>query len=249
MRSEDAHGIFSVVRVDESRLRVLNNRTDLVYLYGDPITQYVQESQAFLPILYAPKLEKALVIGSGYGITAGAFSPVAEVSSIDAVEIVPALVEHADAVQPGQSRLLFSNPRVKIHVTDGRHFLATTTERYDIISINVSEAYLPGSSSLFSSEFYELAKSRLKPGGVLAQHIFGPDMVLAVPRHPRGVPVREGHPCVRGRADGDRVGGAAAAASARAVHAALRRGACAVWDDRHNKDGLAGFERLVAAGG
>ena len=65
VRSEDAHGIFSVVRVDESRLRVMNNRTDLVYLYGDPITQYVQETQAFLPILYAPKLEKVLNIGLG----------------------------------------------------------------------------------------------------------------------------------------------------------------------------------------
>ncbi|KFA87676.1 fused MFS/spermidine synthase [Archangium violaceum] len=173
--SEDAHGIFSVVRMDEGRLRVLNNRTDLVYLYGDPTTQYVQESQAYLPILYAPQLEKVLNIGSGYGITAGAFSRVAEVRSIEAVEIVPALVEHANLFSPGNHRY-FDNPRVQVHVTDGRHFLATTPDRYDIISINVSDPYLPGSSSLFSREFYEMARSRLKPGGVLAQHIFGPDV-------------------------------------------------------------------------
>jgi spermidine synthase len=173
--SEDAHGIFSVVRMDAGRLRVLNNRTDLVYLYGDPTTQYVQESQAYLPILYAPQLERVLNIGSGYGITAGAFSRVAEVRSIEAVEIVPALVEHANLFSPGNHRY-FDNPRIQVHVTDGRHFLATTPERYDIISINVSDPYLPGSSSLFSSEFYEMARSRLKPGGVLAQHIFGPDI-------------------------------------------------------------------------
>ncbi|HYI02112.1 fused MFS/spermidine synthase [Hyalangium sp.] len=175
VRTEDAHGIFSVVRMDEGRLRVLNNRTDLVYLYGEPSTQYVQESQAFLPILYAPKLEKVLNIGSGYGITAGAFSRVAEVGSIEAVEIVPALVEHAKLFSPG-NRDYFSNPRVRIHITDGRHFLATAKERYDVISINVSDPYLPGSSSLFSHEFYELTRSRLAPGGVMAQHIFGPDM-------------------------------------------------------------------------
>jgi len=175
VRSEDAHGIFSVMRMDEGKLRVLNNRTDLVYLYGDPSTQYVQESQAFLPILYAPKLEKVLNIGSGYGITAGAFSRVAEVKSIEAVEIVPALVEHAKLFSPGNHDY-FTNPRVQIHITDGRHFLATTAERYDIISINVSDPYLPGSSSLFSHEFYELTRSRLGPGGVMAQHIFGPDM-------------------------------------------------------------------------
>jgi spermidine synthase len=175
VRSEDAHGIFSVVRVDEKRLRVLNNRTDLVYLYGDPSTQYVQESQAFLPILYAPKLERALVIGSGYGITAGAFTRVAEVKAIEAVEIVPALVENAKLFSPGNHDY-FKDPRMQIRITDGRHFLATTPERYDVISINVSDPYLPGSSSLFSREFYELARSRLTPGGVLAQHIFGPDM-------------------------------------------------------------------------
>ncbi|AKJ02070.1 spermidine synthase [Archangium gephyra] len=173
--SEDAHGIFSVVRMDAGRLRVLNNRTDLVYLYGDPTTQYVQESQAYLPILYAPQLERVLNIGSGYGITAGAFSRVAEVRAIEAVEIVPALVEHANLFSPGNHRY-FDNPRIQVHVTDGRHFLATTPERYDIISINVSDPYLPGSSSLFSREFYEMARSRLKPGGVLAQHIFGPDI-------------------------------------------------------------------------
>lgn len=175
VRSEDAHGIFSVMRMDEGKLRVLNNRTDLVYLYGDPITQYVQESQAYLPILYAPKLEKVLNIGSGYGITAGAFTRVAEVKSIEAVEIVPALVEHANLFDPGNHRY-FDNPRVKVHVTDGRHFLATTPERYDIISVNVSDPYLPGSSSLFSREFYEMARDRMTPGGILAQHVFGPDI-------------------------------------------------------------------------
>ena len=83
--------------------------------------------------------------------------------SIDAVEIVPALVEHAKLFSPGNHDY-FTNPRVQIHVTDGRHFLATTPERYDIISINVSDPYLPGSSSFFSREFYELARSRLSPG-------------------------------------------------------------------------------------
>ncbi|MFL5350248.1 MAG: fused MFS/spermidine synthase [Hyalangium sp.] len=246
VRSEDAHGIFSVVRVDETKLRVLNNRTDLVYLYGDPSTQYVQESQAFLPILYAPKLEKVLVIGSGYGITAGAFSRVSEVSSIDAVEIVPALIENAKLFSPGNHDY-FSNPRVQIHVTDGRHFLATTTERYDIISINVSDPYLPGSSSLFSHEFYELARSRLKPGGVLAQHIFGPDIaslyhgIHEVFPHVKGIP-----------AYGN---GLTIIASAEPLQPHQRELFMQHYDEGRAllgtigiKDGLAGFERLVLLG-
>ncbi|WP_224243802.1 fused MFS/spermidine synthase [Hyalangium gracile] len=246
VRTEDAHGIFSVVRVDDSKLRVLNNRTDLVYLYGDASTQYVQESQAFLPILYAPKLEKALVIGSGYGITAGAFSRVAEVGSIEAVEIVPALVEHAKLFSPGNHDY-FSNPRVQIHVTDGRHFLATATERYDIISINVSDPYLPGSSSLFSREFYALARSRLKPGGVLAQHIFGPDMASLY----HGI--REVFPHVKGiPAYGN---GLTVIASVEPLQPHQRElfmqrydGGRALLGTIGIQDGLAGFERLVLMG-
>ncbi len=246
VRSEDAHGIFSVVRMDEGKLRVLNNRTDLVYLYGDPSTQYVQESQAFLPILFAPKLEKVLNIGSGYGITAGAFSRVAEVNSIEAVEIVPALVEHAKLFSPGNHDY-FSNPRVRIHITDGRHFLATTPDRYDIISINVSDPYLPGSSSLFSREFYELARSRLQPGGVLAQHIFGPDMASLY----HGI--REVFPHVKGiPAYGN---GLTVIASVEPLQPHQRElfiqrydGGRALLGTIGIQDGLAGFERLVVLG-
>jgi spermidine synthase len=246
VRSEDAHGIFSVVRMDEGRLRVLNNRTDLVYLYGDPITQYVQESQAYFPLLYAPKMEKVLNIGSGYGITAGAFSRVAEVRSIEAVEIVPALVEHANLFSPGNHRY-FDNPRIQVHVTDGRHFLATTSERYDVISINVSDPYLPGSSSLFSREFYELARARLRPGGVLAQHIFGPDIaslyhgihevfphVKAIPAYGNGLTLIASVEDLQPHQ--------------REVFLRQYDEGRALFDPIGLKEGLAGFEKLVALG-
>jgi spermidine synthase len=246
VRSEDAHGIFSVIRATAGRLRVLNNRTELVYLYGDPITQYVQESQAFLPILYAPRLDRVLNIGSGYGITAGAFSRVAEIGSIDAVEVVPAIVEHAKLFSPG-NRDYFSNPRVRIHITDGRHFLATTPERYDIISINVSDPYLPGSSSLFSREFYEMARSRLQAGGVLAQHIFGPDIVSLYHGLRDVFPYVKGIPAYNN--------GLTVIASMEPLQPRQRELFMRRYDEGRAllggigiADGLAGFEKLVAAG-
>jgi spermidine synthase len=202
--SEDANGIFNVVRAGEGRLRVVNNRTDLVYLFGDPVTQYVQESQAYLPSLYAPRLDRVLNIGAGYGITAGAFIAIDEVAHVDAVEIVPAMVENAGLFSSG-NRNYFHHPRVRVVVEDGRYFLATRPERYDIISVNVSDPYLPGATSVFSREFYELVRTRLSPGGVLAQHIFGPDIaslyrglagvfpyVKAIPSYDNGLTVVAG---------------------------------------------------------
>jgi len=172
---EDEHGIFSIERLDGGFLSVRNNATELVFHYGRPITQYVQESEAHFPMLVAPSYRRVAVIGSGYGITAGAFGRY-PVERIDAVEILPLIVKHAAYFEEGTHRY-DRNPKIRVHVADGRHFLAGSRERYDIISINVSDPYLPGSSSLFSREFYELVKQKLEPGGIVCQHIFGPDIV------------------------------------------------------------------------
>jgi spermidine synthase len=172
---EDAHGVFNVVR-SPTGLRAVNNTTDLVYVYGTHITRYVQETQAYVPALFAADLEAALNIGVGYGITVGGLTRIRQIRHIDAVEIVPALIDHAALFSEGNYRY-YDDPRVTVHVTDGRHFLATSPSRYDIMSVNLTDPYLPGCSSFFSKEFYDLARSRLKPGGVFCQQIFGPDVV------------------------------------------------------------------------
>lgn len=172
---EDAYGIFTIARTRDGFLSVRCNATELVYLFGDPSTQFVQESQAHFPLLFARQRQEVLVIGSGYGITAGAAGRWPGVSHIDAVEILPLMVAHADRFSSGNHEY-HHNPRISVHVADGRHFLAASPKKYDVISINVSDPYLPGSSSLFSTEFYELVTRTLNPDAVVCQHLFGPDV-------------------------------------------------------------------------
>jgi predicted membrane-bound spermidine synthase len=172
---EDQHGIFTIRELEGGFLSVRNNATELVYDYGRPSTQYVQESQAHLPMLVASRYRSVAVIGSGYGITAGTFGQY-PVERVDAVEILPLMVANGDYFARGAYDYL-RNPKIETHVAEGRHFLASAPEPYDIISINVSDPYLPGSSSLFSTEFYRLVKSKLNPGGIVCQHVFGPDIV------------------------------------------------------------------------
>ena len=68
--------------------------------------------------------------------------------------------------------------KVRVEVGDGRHFLLRENLQYDIISLNVSDPHLPGGSTLFHREFYDLAKRHLKPGGVIIQHIFGSERAI-----------------------------------------------------------------------
>jgi len=175
VRKEDAYGIFQVVRLPDRTLRVTENKTTLVYYLGAFSTSYVQQMQGHLGVFFNPTARRALVLGSGYGITAGALSTYPQLEQIDAVEIIPAMVESADLFMPfnlGYHR----NPRVHVVVDDGRHFLARSAERYDIISINVSDPRLPGASSFFHTDFYEIVKRHLNPGGVVLQHAFGTEV-------------------------------------------------------------------------
>jgi len=78
----------------------------------------------------------------------------------------------------GFSRVHNEMTKVRVLVGDGRHFLLRENAQYDIISLNVSDPHLPGGSTLFHREFYELAKRHLKPGGVVIQHIFGSECAV-----------------------------------------------------------------------
>jgi predicted membrane-bound spermidine synthase len=179
MRVEDEWGVFQVAGLSDGRLRVTHNRTELVFLAGDFSTSYVQQMQGHLASFMRSQARAALVLGSGYGITAGALAANPGLQSIDAVEILPAMVAAADLFEP-YNLSYHRQPRVKVFVDDGRHFLARSDQKYDIISINVTDPHLPGGSSLLHADFYQVAKRHLNAGGVVVQHASGIDVKVVL---------------------------------------------------------------------
>lgn len=178
-RREDEYGVMQVVRRPDGLIRVTNNRTELIYHLGLALTSYVQQMQGHLGVFYRPEAKSALVLGSGYGITAGALARHPGLERIDAVEIIPGMVEAADLFEP-YNYAYHRDPRVHVHVDDARHFLASSDRLYDIVSINVSDPHLPGGSALFHADFYEVVKRHLRPGGVVIQHAFGSDRDIVI---------------------------------------------------------------------
>ncbi|MDC1287346.1 hypothetical protein N8198_05625 [Gammaproteobacteria bacterium] len=177
VEEEDAHGLFRVTRLGNGNLRVTNNRSELIYHLGAFSTDYVQQMQGHLGMHFNPDAVTALVIGSGYGITAGALALYDGIERVDAVEILPAMVSSAKLFEPNNFSYHRSD-KVRVQIGDGRHFMLRENRQYDIISLNVSDPHLPGGSTLFHLEFYELAKLHLKPGGVVIQHIFGSERAV-----------------------------------------------------------------------
>jgi predicted membrane-bound spermidine synthase len=127
-----------------------------------------------VPALLHPNPKDVLVIGLGVGATLYGVSLDRRIGSIDCVEICAGeigLLKGLRGRNVSEIDQLFSDPRIRITVQDGRKFLLDTMSRFDLI---VSDTLLPRSAysgSLYSLEFYELVRRRLKPGGLFAQWV------------------------------------------------------------------------------
>lgn len=129
-----------------------------------------QQLVGHLPLLVHPAPRDVLVIGLGTGVTAGAVLRHG-VRRLDIVEIEPAVVEAAGRFFGEANGHALLDPRARTLVADGRNFLLTTSERYDVIVSEPSNPWISGLASLFSEEFFRLARARLEPGGLMVQWI------------------------------------------------------------------------------
>jgi spermidine synthase len=112
-----------------------------------------------------------LVIGCGAGITAGAVSIDPRVERETIVEIEP-LVPRAAAKYFAEPNFnVLRNPKVQIRIDDGRHYLLTTQERFDGITIDPLDPWVKGAANLYTQEFLEVMKQHLNPGGVVTIYV------------------------------------------------------------------------------
>ncbi len=130
----------------------------------------ITKAMAHLPLAFCQnKPESALVICFGMGTTFR--SMMSWDINTTAVELVPS-VKAAFGFYYTDAQELLNNPKGKVVIDDGRRFLARTSETYDVITIDPPPPIeTAGSSLLYSDEFYELVKKRLKKGGILQQWI------------------------------------------------------------------------------
>ncbi|MEO6569505.1 MAG: fused MFS/spermidine synthase [Opitutaceae bacterium] len=111
--------------------------------------------------------KKVLVIGCGAGVTAGAASIGPNVEELHIAEI-EALVPKFVARHFGEHNYnVVDNPKTKIHIDDARHFLISTKEKFDAITSDPFDPWVKGAATLYTAEFWELAKKKLNPGGVI----------------------------------------------------------------------------------
>jgi predicted membrane-bound spermidine synthase len=140
----------------------------LVNGYGMTSLTPITKVMAHLPLAFLDRPpQNALVICFGMGTTFRALhSWGIPVTAAELVPSVPRMIGfyHSDGLS------VVASPLSHIVIDDGRRFLERTAEQYDVITIDPPPPVeAAGSSLLYSEEFYQIAKRRLRPGGILQQ--------------------------------------------------------------------------------
>jgi predicted membrane-bound spermidine synthase len=120
----------------------------------------------YWPVALRPGIERALLISYGAGTTALALAETAGLRSIDIVDISREILGMAPVLFPPPGRTPLQDPRVTVHVEDGRFFLSSTERRFDLITAEPPPPKHAGIVNLYSREYFALVHDRLTPGGV-----------------------------------------------------------------------------------
>ena len=141
-----------------------------------PVDMRVQRMLGHVPALLHKKPESVLVVACGAGVTAGTFVLHPDVKRIvicDIEPLVPTVVtpmfgKENYHVVDGIAR---ENPhavngkQVQVVYDDGRHFLRTTHEKFDIITSDPVDPWVKGCAALNTLEYFQMCRDRLNPGG------------------------------------------------------------------------------------
>jgi spermidine synthase len=136
----------------------------------------LQRMLGHLPALLHKRPESVLVVACGAGVTAGSFVLHPDVKRIvicDIEPLVPTIVtpmfgaENYHVVDgiARENPHTVNGKQVEVVYDDGRHFLRTTREKFDIITSDPIDPWVKGCASLNTAEYYQMCRDRLNPGG------------------------------------------------------------------------------------
>lgn len=187
-------GIYSKITIYDSNFRGRQarfmqqdiDRSSAIYFdTNEPVYDYAKYYKLYK--LVNPHIKNALVIGGGgYSVPKALLQEGDQNINVDVVDIEPILPEIAKKYFG-----LKDDKRLKTYVEDGRRFLNDNSKKYDLIYTDAFSFTIP--PHLTTREFFQLSKSRLKPGGLFIMNTYGttletsPSFALSEMRTFRGV--------------------------------------------------------------
>jgi spermidine synthase len=131
----------------------------------------LQRMVGHLPGLLHPNAKSVLGIGFGAGVSAGTFTRYPNIEKIRVCEIEPAIPPASTRFFGEQDYRVALNPKTRITFDDARHYLMTSTEKFDIIASDPLDVFVKGTAALYSREYFEAVKRHLNPGGYFTLYV------------------------------------------------------------------------------
>jgi spermidine synthase len=161
-------GVNATVAVSETDYGVRNyHNAGKIQASSEPQDMRLQRMLGHMTTLIPAHPRKVLVIGCGAGVTAGAVSVDPAVEQETIVEIEPLVPRVVSTYFSEYNFDVVRNPKVNVRIDDARHFVETTNEKFDAITSDPLDPWVKGAAMLYTQEFFEMAKRRLNPGGVV----------------------------------------------------------------------------------
>ncbi len=166
---ESLYNYIQVTQLPDGTRQLILNEGDAIHsiYYPDPgrvltgwYWDYFLAAPYFNAGFTAQKLHRVGIIGLAAGTIARQFTQVYGPVPIDGAEIDPSIVN------VGRKYFDMNEPNLHVYVQDGRAFLATTQEHYDVVAIDAfQQPYIP--FQLTTREFFSQIRSHLSPDGVV----------------------------------------------------------------------------------
>jgi spermidine synthase len=135
---------------------------------NEPHDMRLQRMLGHISALAHRKPQSVLVVACGAGVTAGSFVVHPDIKRIVICDIEPLVPRFVAPMFDKENYGVVKDPRTEVVLDDGRHFVHTTKEKFDIITSDPIDPWVKGCAALNTVEYYETCKAHLKPGGVMS---------------------------------------------------------------------------------
>jgi spermidine synthase len=137
----------------------------------EPFDMRLQRMLGHISALAHRDPKSVLIVGFGAGVTAGSFTTYSGINRIVICEMEPLIPPAATKYFGAENYEVLNDKRTEVHYDDARHYVLTTPEKFDIITSDPIHPWVKGAATLYSKEYFEIARQHLKPGGVITQWV------------------------------------------------------------------------------
>ena len=149
---------------DFGRSLILDN-----FIQSSEVDEYIYHETLVHPVMVAhPNPEKVLIIGGGEGATLREVLKHSVVRKAVMVDIDKDVVELSKKYLEKWHQGAFDDPRAEIVITAGRKYVEETSEKFDVIILDLTDPYgIEISKKLYSAEFYSMVYNVLEDDGLM----------------------------------------------------------------------------------